>query len=104
MRTVRPGLARVPSTHGAWGAGSRPLVTSPCASGTYSAREAGARSLCVARTYVSAWALTVDMCSVSATPRSLGDVLSIFFFLAFMMLGSVAYLVARVRVRVKAEG
>ena len=34
-------------------------------------------------------------------PRSLGDVLSIFFFLAFMMLGSVAYLVARVRVRVR---
>ena len=100
MRTVRPGLARVPSTHGTWGPGGKP----PCASGTYSAREAGARSLCVACTYVSARSLTVDMCSVSATPRSAGDVLSIFFFLAFMMLGSVAYLVARVRVRVKAEG
>mmetsp|Transcript_37800 Transcript_37800/g.95967 ORF Transcript_37800/g.95967 Transcript_37800/m.95967 type:complete len:256 (+) Transcript_37800:168-935(+) len=35
--------------------------------------------------------LTVDTCSVSATPRSSGVVLSIFFFLAFMMLGSVAY-------------
>ena len=46
----------------------------------------------------------MDTCSVSATPRSLGDVLSIFFFLAFMMLGSVAYLVARVRVRFEAEG
>mmetsp|Transcript_54556 Transcript_54556/g.130713 ORF Transcript_54556/g.130713 Transcript_54556/m.130713 type:complete len:239 (-) Transcript_54556:87-803(-) len=35
--------------------------------------------------------LTVVRCSVRVTPRSSGFTLSIFFFLAFMMLGSVAY-------------
>mmetsp|Transcript_18327 Transcript_18327/g.54168 ORF Transcript_18327/g.54168 Transcript_18327/m.54168 type:complete len:218 (+) Transcript_18327:386-1039(+) len=35
--------------------------------------------------------LTVVRCFLISTPRSAGVILSIFFFLAFMMLGSVAY-------------
>ena len=43
VRTVRPRLVRVPSTYSTWGPGGRP----PCASGTYTAREAGTRRLYV---------------------------------------------------------
>ena len=41
MRTVRPWLVRVPSAYSTRGPGGKP----PCASGTYSTREAGTRSL-----------------------------------------------------------
>ena len=56
VRTQRPRRVRVPSTYCTWGPGGKP----PCASGTYTTREAGTRSLYVpnggAGAYVSAQA------------------------------------------------
>ena len=42
MRKVRPRPVRVPSAYSTRGPGGKP----PCASGTYTTREAGTRSLC----------------------------------------------------------
>ena len=67
VRTVRPRLVRVPGTYSTRGPGGRP----PCASGTYTTREAGTRSLYVPNggpgAYVSAQAVTGR--SSSSWPR-----------------------------------
>ena len=64
VRTVRPRLARAPSTCSAWRPGGR----LPCASGTYTTREAGTRSPYVPNGGTGAYVSAQRSASAAAAP------------------------------------